>query len=109
MTSTLRGHTVRRPEEAATMRFLNQTFTGDVTLDYNEFVDCEFRDCVLLFHGGDFSLVRARFVNVRFGLAGPANNTLNFLRLVRANGAHLVNELLDQGPQPTPDQSVTIN
>jgi hypothetical protein len=91
------------------MKFVNQAFTGEVTLDYNEFVDCEFRDCVLLFHGGDFSLVRARFVNVRFGLAGPANNTLNFLRLVRANGAHLVNELLDQGQQPTPDQSLTIN
>jgi hypothetical protein len=29
-----------------------------------------------LYDVGEFSLVRARFVNVRFGLAGPAYNTL---------------------------------
>lgn len=91
------------------MRFINQTFTTDVTLDYNEFVDCEIRDCVVLFHGGDFSLVRTRLVNVRFGLAGAANSTLNFLRLVRASNPLLLDELLNAAPGPTRDQSVTIN
>jgi hypothetical protein len=92
------------------MRFVKQVFTGgQVTLDYNEFVDCEMRDCLLIYHGGEFSLVRTKLVNVRFGLAGAANNTLGFLKLVRANGQELLDSLLDQGPQPEPGQSVTIN
>jgi len=92
------------------MKFVGQVFNGgEVTLDYNEFVDCEMQGCVLLYHGGDFSLVRTRLVGVQFGLAGPANNTLSFLRLVRANGQGLLDGLLDTGPQPVPAQSVTIN
>jgi hypothetical protein len=92
------------------MRFVKQVFTGgQVTLDYNEFVDCEMRDCLLVYHGGEFSLVRTKLVNVRFGLGGAANNTLGFLKLVRANGQELLDSLLDQGPQPEPGQSVTIN
>jgi hypothetical protein len=91
------------------MRFVGQVFTSDVTLDYNEFVDCEFRGCVVLYHGGTFSLVRTKFTGVRFGLGAAANNTLAFLRLVRAQGPQLVDELLDAAPAPTPDQSITIN
>ena len=91
------------------MRFKNQTFTEDVTLDYNEFIDCEIKDCVVFFHGGKFTLVRTKLTNVRFALAGPANDTLSFLKLVRANGPDLLDQLLDQGPQPVPDQTVTIN
>ncbi|MFO1400034.1 MAG: hypothetical protein U1F30_02280 [Steroidobacteraceae bacterium] len=91
------------------MRFVGQVFTSDVTLDYNEFVDCEFRGCTLLYHGGTFSLVRTRFTNVRFGLGAAANNTLAFLRLVRSQGPHLVDELLAAAPAPSADQSLTIN
>jgi hypothetical protein len=92
------------------MKFVGQVFEGgEVTLDFNEFTDCVMRDCTLLYHGGEFSLVRTRLENVRFGLAGPANNTLAFLKLVRANGPALLDSLLDQGPQPVPEQSVTIN
>ena len=92
------------------MRFESKVFeSAEVTLDYNEFVDCEMRNCVLLYHGGDFSLTRTRLNNVQFGLAGAANNTLSFLRLVRANGQALLDGLLDAGPQPIPEHSVTIN
>jgi hypothetical protein len=92
------------------MKFVGQAFNGgEVTLDYNEFVDSEMHGCVLVYHGGDFSLVRTKLVNVRFGLAGAANNALSFLRLVRANGQGLLDGLLDAGPQPVPEQSVTIN
>jgi hypothetical protein len=66
------------------MKFIGQVFTSDVTLDYNEFVDCEFRGCTVLFHGGEFSLVRAQ-------------------------GPHLLQELLDAAPAPKADQSITIN
>ncbi len=91
------------------MKFENQTFTDDVTLDYNEFIDCEIKDCVVFYYGGKYSLVRTKLANIRFGLGGPANDTLSFLKLVRANGPHLLEQLLDQGPQPAPDQTVTIN
>ena len=91
------------------MKFKNQTFTDDITLDFNEFIDCEIKDCKILYYGGKFLLVRTKFINVQFGLGGPANDTLTFLRLVRANGPHLLDQLLDQGTQPVPDQSVTIN
>lgn len=92
------------------MKFTGQVFQGgEVTLDYNEFVDCEMRGCVLLYHGGDFSLTRTQLLNVQFALAGSANNTLSFLRLVRANGQALLDGLLDAGPQPVPENSVVIN
>ena len=91
------------------MKFKNQTFTDDVTLDYNEFIDCEIKDCVVFYYGGKYSLVRTRFTNTRFGLSGPANDTLAFPNLVRANGPQLLEELLNQDPQPPPDQTVTIN
>lgn len=91
------------------MRFVKQTFTEDVTLDYNEFVDCEIRNCTLLYHGGEFSLVRTKLTNVRFGLRGAANSTLAFLRLVRSASPGGIEELLNQGPQPANQQSIEIN
>lgn len=90
------------------MRFERQTFTTNVTLDYNEFIDCTIKDCTVLYFGGDFSLTRTTLSNVRFGLGESANRTLDFLRLVRANGQQLLDELLDAAPGPAPD-SVTIN
>ena len=91
------------------MRFEKQVFTSDVTLDYNEFVDCEFRDCVVMYYGGEFSLVRTRMTSVRFGLGGSANLTLGFLRLVRAHGPELLDQLLDAAEPLKPDQSISIN
>ena len=82
------------------MKFEHQIFTSDVTLDYNEFVDCEIKDCVVYYYGGSFSLIRTTLTNVRFGLGGAANETLQFLKLVRANGPELLEGLLNSGPQP---------
>ncbi len=91
------------------MKFENQTFTTDVTLDYNEFIDCEIKNCKLLYRGGEYSLVRTKLSNIQFALGGSANNTLSFLRLIRANGPHLLEDLLNQGPQPKPAENITIN
>jgi hypothetical protein len=91
------------------MRFVNQSFKDGVTLDYNEFIDCDIRDCLVLYYGGDFTLLRTTLTNVRFGLGGSANNTLNFLRLVRAANPRLLDELLNAAPGPQSEQSVTIN
>jgi hypothetical protein len=91
------------------MKFVKQIFTTDVTLDYNEFIECEIRDCAVLFHGGEFSLVGTKLTNVRFGLGGAANNTLSFMKLIRATDPRLLEELLKQAPVPAPDQSMTVN
>jgi hypothetical protein len=90
------------------MRFENQTFMTDINLDYNEFVNCTIKDCVVFYHGGNFSLTRTTLSNVRFGLGDSANRTLDFLRFVRANGQHLLDELLAAGPAQRPGD-VTIN
>ena len=87
------------------MRFENQTFRNvTINLDYNEFVNCTIRDCTVMCYGGDFSLTHTTLANCKFGVAGMANSTLQFLKLVRSSGPNLLQELLDQGPQPTPDQ-----
>lgn len=91
------------------MKFANQTFTTDVTLDCNEFVDCVFRNCTVIHQGGPFSLTRTNLENVRFSMGGLGQNVLFFLRLVRASHPTGLEELLDGGPQPTPEYSGTIN
>lgn len=91
------------------MKFEKQTFTDDITLDYNEFIDCEIKNCTIFYYGGKFTLVRTKFTNVHFGVGGSANDTLVFLRIVRATGQNMLDALLDQGYQPVPDPSTTIN
>ena len=54
------------------MKFEKQTFTEDITLDYNEFFDCEIKDCKIIYFGGKFALVRTKLKNVRFTVGGSA-------------------------------------
>src|SRR5258706_6056921 len=91
------------------MRFVKQVFKDGVPPDYNEFVDCEISNCLVMFHGGDFTLLRTTLTNVRFGLGGPAKNTLNFFRLGRAPKPRLLHEVLHAAPGPGAGQSGTIN
>jgi hypothetical protein len=91
------------------MKFENQTFTTDVTLDCNEFIDCVIKDCVIHHQGGLFSMIRTRLENVRFGVSGPAQNVLSFLRMVRESNPAAVGELLDGEPQPTPERSGMVS
>lgn len=92
------------------MRFENQTFTGmTVTLDFNEFVDCTIKDCLILCHGGTFRLERTTITSCKFGVGAPASSTLSFLKLVRASGGlETLDALLNQGPAVSTDQ-VTFN
>jgi hypothetical protein len=90
------------------MRFENQVFTSDVTLDYNQFVGGVVRNCVVFYYGGDYSLVNARLQNVRFALGGAANNTLTFLRMLRAMNPTAFEELMNQAPPPA-NGPATIN
>ena len=91
------------------MKFTNQVFTDDVTLDYNEFIDCEIKNCVVMYYGGKFSLIRTKLTNVRFGLGGAAGDTLMFLRLIRANRPNLLDRLLKEDGSRPSEQSVSIN
>ena len=91
------------------MRYTNQTFTTDVTLDGNEYIDCEIKDCIVFFNGGTYVLVRTKLTNVRYGLRGAANQTLMFLRMIRATSAPAFESLFTQDQQLILDKSVTIN
>jgi hypothetical protein len=91
------------------MKFENQTFTTDVTLDCNEFIDCEIMNCVIHHQGGPFSMIRTRLDNVRFGVSGSAQNVLSFLCMVRATNPAAVDELLDGAPQPTPERRGAVS
>ena len=77
------------------MRFEKQIFTTEVTLDHNEFVDCEFQNCAVVFFGGQFKLERTKFTNVRFGLSGAANETLQYLKFVRSMSPAIFDELIN--------------
>ena len=91
------------------MKFIKQTFTEDISIDYNEFIDCTFKNCTIWFHGGLFSLVNAKFDNVRFGCANEAEVTLSFLRMVRTVNPKLLEQLLNKDQTPSAPHSVTVN
>jgi hypothetical protein len=44
---------------------------------------------------------------MRFGPGDAANRTLNFLRFVRANGQHLLDELPNARPAPKPGHATS--
>ena len=90
------------------MRFENQTFTTDVTLDYNQFIGGVIKNCVVYYYGGDFSLSETRMENVRFAMAGAANGALMFLRMIRSLNPQAFEELMSQAPPP-PNGPATIN
>ena len=83
------------------MHFEKQVFTTDVTLDYNEFVDCEFKNCKIFYHGGPFSVVNGKFSQVSYMFGGDANNTLGFLRMLHSITPQLIDELLKPPSQPS--------
>ena len=59
----------------------NQTLSGDIAIDGQVFINCEFKDARLLFDGGTPpNFDNCRFTNSRFGFQSEAANTLNFLR-----------------------------
>lgn len=77
------------------MRFENQTFTQDIAVDYNEFVNCTFRNCRILFHGGEFSFSgTVNFEKVAFGVGYAASNTLTFMKFLRAAAPQAFAELM---------------
>jgi hypothetical protein len=87
------------------MRFENQTFTDDVTLDHNRFVKCIFRGCRVFFHGGPYELVDTRMENVQFAFGDAANNTLVLLKVIKGLSPKLSEDLIDNAGNATPPPS----
>jgi len=63
------------------MKFEKQTFTNqEVCLDDNEFVECQFNNCTMIYGGGSGpKLVGCSFNNIRWSFADAALNTLHFM------------------------------
>ena len=63
------------------MDFSDKQFSGEeVYLDENNFTNCEFHNCILIYGGGDSgSFDNCKFVNSQWGFSGAASNTFSFL------------------------------
>ncbi len=55
-------------------------FKASIDLDDNQFYDCIFDSCVLVYHGGvPPNIAKCSFKNSSFGFAGAAANTLSLI------------------------------
>ncbi len=63
------------------MKFIGQMFRDQtVDLDFQEFVDCRFDRCKLIYRGfGPVQLDRCKFGAVEWTFSDAAQNTVNFL------------------------------
>ncbi len=68
-------------EGALVMRYIKQSFSGEIVeLDGNQFEDCTFTDCKLIFSALDrVSFNRCTFTECNWVFDGPAETTLSFL------------------------------
>ncbi len=55
---------------------------NDVPIDGFEYVACEFRDCKIVYRGGQFSIGQCHFPGSTFVFEGAARNTLDFLGFI---------------------------
>jgi len=67
-------------------------------LDGKEHRACEFRNCTLIYRGGQFSLIQCQLSGNTFQFEGAAWNTLDFLRCIYNNypdGPETLETILD--------------
>jgi hypothetical protein len=50
-----------------------------VVVDEKHFVKCKFKDCTLIYSGGDYAWTETTFENCRVTLSGSAQRVANFL------------------------------
>jgi hypothetical protein len=64
----------------------NKFKDNNVTVDFNEYVDCEFDGCQIIFKGGNLPIFeRCQFNNCQFSLLERADNTLGYLAFLYQN------------------------
>jgi hypothetical protein len=61
---------IRDKEESGTMLILDDT----------NFVNCRFKNCTIMYHGGDFAFTNSIFDNCEIVLQGPAARTHLFMQ-----------------------------
>lgn len=68
--------------------FKNKTFKNDeIVVDGNEYIDCRFDNCVLVFEGGEPPVFSGcRFSNIKIQLQGDASRTTSYLNKLFNNG-----------------------
>ena len=70
------------------MKFTAETFQNrDVTLDFNQFFNCKFDNCNIIYNGNSFTAVGCDFYEVRITLIGNAKNVLKFMSAFYKMGA----------------------
>lgn len=90
------------------MRFENSSFSGgQVEIDGNHFVRCQFENTTLVFKGlSPIKMEYCEFHNVAWKFEGPAANTLSFLRAIYHGsgefGRRLVENTFDEIRTPPP-------
>ncbi|MGD8593167.1 MAG: hypothetical protein PVF82_10070 [Gammaproteobacteria bacterium] len=57
-----------------------------VTVDFNEYIDCEFNDCEILYKGGNLPVFEnCKFNNCQYSLVDKADNTIGYLSFLYKN------------------------
>ena len=83
------------------MLYKNKTFEGgSVDIDGNVYDGCNFKDCMLVYRGGDWTFTGpTSFVNVSCDFKGTANNTLQYLGFICATLPPVGQALMNQAIQ----------
>lgn len=74
-----------------------KTFSNeDIHLDFNEFIDCKFVECNIIYHGyGPVKLEGCSFENIRWSFSDAAAKTLNFMSGLYAGGGEGAKKLIE--------------
>jgi hypothetical protein len=58
----------------------NQEVVGKaITIDEKHFVNCRYKNCTIIYSGGDFAWTNTTFENCQINLSGAAQRTANLL------------------------------
>lgn len=63
-------------------KFYNQ----EVHIDYGAYENCYFENCTMVYSGGPYWMRDNTFVNHRLTMAGPSQNTIQFMAAMYADG-----------------------
>jgi hypothetical protein len=90
------------------MEHKEQTFT-DVTevIDGNQYIDCKFEKCLMIYRGGDIPSIRGcNFNDCRWQFEEAAERTLVFMRLIYhgmgSNGPEMIEAAFNSVREPIP-------
>jgi hypothetical protein len=90
------------------MRHEKQVFTNrTLELDNNDFIDCRFYNCTLVFRGKNIPQLGGSFIGAgtTFHFKGAAENTVNFLNILYQHGMEApVESFFENIPQNFPNE-----